>query len=147
MINLGFYIPSLGDPEIISSCLNEIKRGFNNNLISDASIFYDNPGFIQQPVECGLFNATDIWFFKGKLVAITPECTIKCSNIINNIDIYYCHGWGNRNVFTTIKILTDNNIKVISRTKEIDDDLYRISGKRSIGYSHNLEGIIDMIVK
>jgi hypothetical protein len=146
MINLGFYIPSLGDADMLNRCINEIERGFNNKLISDASIFYDNPGSVSRPLPCGLFNATEIWHFKGKLMAITTECAIKTLNIINNIDIYYGYGWGNRNVFATLNILNNKNIKVICRNSEISNDLYRISGANSLGHSENLEGIIEMMM-
>lgn len=146
MINLGFYIPSLGDTELLNNCFSEIDRGFKNNLISDASIFYDNPGNINKPTNCGIFNSIDLWYFKGSLMTISNECTLKALNIVNNIQIYYGYGWGQRNVFATLKIINDPNVKTICRSNDIAKDFYRISAKNSIGNSENLQNIIDMMV-
>ena len=144
-MNLGIYIPSIGDKALLNQCTQEINRGKSNNLISDASIFYNNAGPINTPVECGLFNATDLWYFSGKLLVLSTECAIKTLNIVNNIELYYGYGWNDRNVLSLLKILENKNIKVLSKSKELDDDLYRVSGMRSIGVTNDLVGVIDIL--
>ncbi|NBO99197.1 MAG: hypothetical protein EBU90_03595 [Proteobacteria bacterium] len=144
-MNLGIYIPSIGDRELLSNCLKEIYRGKKNNLISDASIFYNNSGPIDTPVECGLFNATDLWYFSGKLLVLSTECAIKTLGIVNNIDLYFGYGWNDRNVLNILKVLEMPNVKVICKSKELENDLYRISGKKSIGITDNLSNVIEIL--
>jgi hypothetical protein len=147
MINLGIYIPSVGDKELLNHCLAEVRRGKNNELINDASIFYDNAGPIDFPVECGLFNAVDLWYFSGKLLVLSTECAIKALNIVNNIDMYLGYGWGKRDILSTLNIISKHNIKTICRSQDILNDFYRVTGKSGIGYSDNLQGVIELMTK
>lgn len=147
MINFGIYIPSIGDKELLHQCLAEVRRGKNNQLIHDASIFFNNSGPIEFPVDCGLFNAIDLWYFSGKLLVLSTECVIKTMSIINNIDIYFGYGWGKRDVLSTLNIISNHNIKTICRSEAMSNDFYRITGKRSIGHTENLQGVIEMITK
>ena len=75
---------------------------------------------------------------------ILNETTILCE--LNNIEVYYGYGWGQRSVFATLKIISNPKVKTICRTDTIAKDFYRISAKNSIGYSENLKGVIDMMV-
>jgi hypothetical protein len=145
MINLGIYLPHLGDKALLEQCLKEINRGKENNLISDASIFFDNIGVIDASVNCGLFNSTDLWNFRGKLLMLSVDCAIKTLNIINDIDMFFGYGWGDKNVFATLSIVGHSKVKTICRTKELKDDFYRLTGKNGIGYSENLEGVIELM--
>lgn len=147
MINFGIYLPHLGDKTLLEQCVKEINRGKTNNLISDASIFFDNVGSIDIPINCGLFNSTDLWNFKGKLLILSIDCAVKTVNIVNDIDIYFGYGWGNKNIFAILSIVEHARVKTICNTKELEDDFYRITGKRSIGYSENLEGVIELMTK
>lgn len=147
MINLGIYLPHLGDKELVYQCIQEINRGKDRGLISDASIFFDNIGTIDIPISCGLFNSTDLWNFKGKLLILSVECTIKTLNIINDIDMFFGYGWGNKNVFATLSIISHKKIKTICRSKDLEEDFYRITGKNSVGSSENLEGVIELMTK
>lgn len=145
MINFGVYVPHLGDKVLFEQCIAEINRGKKNNTISDASIFFDNVGGIDIPVNCGLFNSTDLWNFNGKLLVLSIESAIKAMNIVNNIELFFGYGWGNKNVFATLSIVSNPRVRTISRTQELADDFYRITGKRSIGHSENLEGVIELM--
>lgn len=144
-MNLGIYIPSIGDTTLLNDCLEEVNRGKKLNLISDASIFYNNTGPINKPNECGLFNAIDLWYFSGKLLVLSTECAIKAMSIVNNIDIYFGYGWNDLNVLSILSILENSKIKVISQSENMARNIYRISGKESIGIAPNLKGIIEII--
>lgn len=144
-MNLGIYIPSLGDKELLHNCLAEIRRGKSNKLISDASIFYNNAGPIDFPVDCGLFNAIDLWYFSGKLLVLSTECAVKALSIVNNIDMYFGYGWGKREVLSILDIMSKRNLKTICRSQEMSNDFYRITGQNSLGYTDNLQGIIEMM--
>jgi hypothetical protein len=37
------------------------------------------------------------------------------------------------------------NVKVVCKSKELENDLYRISGKKSIGITDNLSGVIEIL--
>jgi len=145
MINLGIYLPHLGDKTLLEQCLKEINRGKENNIISDASIFFDNVGVIDVPVTCGLFNSTDLWNFRGKLLILSVDCAIKTLNIINDIDLFFGYGWGDKNVFATLSIVGHSKVKTICRNADLESDFYRLTGKNSIGSCENLEGVIEIM--
>jgi len=90
-MNLGIYIPTLADQDQ----LKDISECINTNIgksLTDASIFFDNIGYNPFNINCGLFNSTDLWNFKGTLITTSLATTLSSIKIVNNIDIYYYYG-------------------------------------------------------
>jgi len=145
MINLGVYMNSLGDPTLSKDIFTEIGRGLNENLIEDASIFYDQIGHLEDPAPCGLFHSSDLWNFEGHLLILSISSALRIVNIANHIQIILGYGWGQKNTLATLKILEDKKVNTICHSESLANDFYRISGRQAIGYSPNFKNTINMI--
>lgn len=143
-MNLGIYISSLSNHDELSRISNTINNYIGNKL-TDASVFYDNIAPNPFNIKCGLFNSTDLWNFNGKLITTSLSTTIKSLNIVNNIDIYYYYGWEKKiNPLSLFHILS-RNIKIISKTKKDDDDLYRKTAVKSLIICNDFSDIVENI--
>lgn len=132
-MNIGVYVESITDEDIIGYAIESIEIGFNTNQIDDATIFYDSVGFTPFFFPCGLFNSTELWNFSGTLVTFSLNSLKSALSIVNNIDIYYCYGWEDKtNVLSLLDTLSKNpNVKLISKNGEFSKNLFRITGKKS----------------
>lgn len=143
-MNLGIYISSLSNHDELIGISNTINNYIGNKL-TDASVFYDNIAPNPFNIKCGLFNSTDLWNFNGKLITTSLSTTIKSLNIVNNIDIYYYYGWEKKiNPLSLFHILS-RNIKIISKTKKDDDDLYRKTAVKSLIICNDFSDIVENI--
>jgi len=138
-MNLGIYTATLAD----STQLEKIATYLNASVISkkwsDVSLFYDGIGFNPFEIKCGMFNSTDLWNFKGKLIASSLDCVVNASNIVNNIELYYYYGWETRpSVLDTVFVLRDK-IKLICRNE--DDALFtqRTTGIKPVGIADDYD--------
>src|SRR6056300_511141 len=131
-MNLGIYVKSMKDEEILKLCTNEIEEAIDNNLVDDASIFYDAIGFCPIHFPCGVFNSTDIWNFSGKIVTFSLECLVNLKNIVNNFDVYYCFGFENTD--NVLKLIANaSNVRTITKSEEDTKEFYRLTGNKPIG--------------
>lgn len=145
-MNLGFYINSLGNHAQLQNISNVINSSLGND-IEDASIFFDGVAHIPFKINCGLFNSTDLWNFNGCLVVTSLDNAFTAFKIVNNIELFYYYNWETRlNVLLLIKLL-NNNIKVICRSKEDADNLYRLTGHKCVGISENFNNIVTIIAE
>lgn len=127
-MNIGFYISSLSQHDQLQQIAEAINKHGDNKKFNDASIFYDNVAFNPFTIKCGIFNSTDIWNFHGKLVTTSISATLKCLNIVNNIEIYYYYGWEEKiNPLPLIK-LNNSGVKFISKNEAASQDLFRKTG-------------------
>lgn len=130
-MNLGVYVSSLGDSELLRNISDGLNFGIESRFIKDASIFYDNVSYNPFVVKCGMFNSTELWNFSGSLITTSLSTSISALKIVNKIDLYYYYGLEkNLNVLNLINIL-NNKINVISIDENMDNDLYRKTGIRS----------------
>lgn len=143
-MNLGIYIPNLGD-ELFEQSVAEISRGLQNGLIKDASIFYDNVAPVKVTVPCGMFNATDLWNFSGDIVALSVDAAIMACKIVNNNNIFFGYGWGQKNTFAILNLVYKHGVKTICKNENLAKDFYRLTAKKPLGYTDNLEGLIELI--
>jgi hypothetical protein len=126
-MNIGFYIKSLTEEKQLEFANQVINNAIDNELASDASLFYDGIGFVPYFFQCGLFNATDLWNFRGSLIVMNIECLKKAMKIVNNIKIFYCYGWESIDVFNLL-FIKNNKIPILCRTEEDNKKLYRLTG-------------------
>lgn len=143
-MNLGIYVPNLGD-ELFEQSVNEISRGLKSGLINDASIFYDNVAPIKVPAPCGLFNVTDLWNFSGSLVALSVDSAIMTCKIVNNNQVFFGYGWGQKNAFAILNLVYKHGVKTICKNEDLEKDFYRLTAQKALGHTHNLEGLIELI--
>lgn len=144
-MNLGIYLSSLSQQDQLEQIAEAINSGISNKKLSDASVFYDNVAHNPYNIKCGIFNSTDLWNFSGKLITTSLQSTIKSLNIINKIDIYYYYGWEQKISPLALLSLIGKGIKIISKNKEHDDELFRKTGHRSLFISTSFSEVVEKI--
>jgi hypothetical protein len=127
-MNIGFYIKNLSNDKQIEFISQVINKNIEENTISDASIFYDGVGFVPYFIECGLFNSTDLWNFRGNLIVMNTDCLRRAMKIVNNINIFFYYGWEDTDLFNLL-FLTRSNIPIICNNEEEYKKIYRLTGK------------------
>lgn len=132
-MNIGLFTSSMENEKEIQFFLESIEYGLNKNILDDASIFYNDSGFSPFTFNCGLFNSTDLWGFSGKLLVFSLDCLRTAMSVVNNIEIYYCYGWEDKVNVLNLLDVSSKDIKIISN-KEVDSiNLFRLTGKNSVG--------------
>lgn len=127
-MNLGFYIKNLSDDKKIEFASQTINKLIDEQQLSDASIFYDGIGFVPYFLQCGMFNATELWHFKGNLITMDIDCAKKALKIVNNIKLTYCYGWSATSVFDLMFVL-NNKINVVCNDQSEQRNIHRLTGK------------------
>lgn len=143
-MNLGIYLPSLAD----HNRLKEISDTINTNIgknITDASIFYDDIAFNPFEIKCGMFNSTDLWNFKGKLITLSLQTTIKASKIVNDIDLYYYYGFEEKINPLSLIFLLSQDIKIVATSDAHANDLYRKTKTKPTLIAENLREFIEKV--
>lgn len=144
-MNLGIYLNSLSQHDQLERISNVININIHSKKLKDASIFYDNIAPNPFNIKCGLFNSTDLWNFSGKLITTSLSTTIKSLNIVNNIDVYYYYGWEQKISPLSLFYVLSKHVKIISKTKDDDDDFYRKTGVRSLKVCNDFSDILENI--
>jgi hypothetical protein len=145
-MNLGIYISRLSDKEQLHYISSLVNNNINNKSIHDISIFYDDVDFNENHTLCGMFNSTDLWSFNGNLIVTSLEALATSLKVVNNINIFYYHGWNEEK--NTLRLVTSvQNVQIISRSKKDSKEIYRITGKCPIGISENFNDIINLIAR
>lgn len=144
-MNLGIYLSSLSQQDQLEQISEAINSGIATKKLSDASIFYDNVAYNPYNIKCGIFNSTDLWNFSGKLITTSLKSTIKSLSIVNKIDIYYYYGWEQKISPLALLSLIGKGIKIISKNKEHDDELFRKTGHRSLCVCTNFSEAVEKI--
>ena len=127
-MNLGFYIKNLSDDKQIEFASQTINNLIDEKKLTDASVFYDGIGFVPYFLQCGMFNATELWHFKGDLITMDIDCVKKALKIVNNIKLTYHYGWSSIDVFSLMFILK-NNVNIICNNETEQKAIHRLTGK------------------
>lgn len=128
-MNIAFYIDSLGQNEQNQEIFNLMNEAVENDLVSDASLFYNNISFNPYDSKFGIFNSTDIWNYTGTLIATTINNAIFSSKIVNKFKLAYLYK-KESNVFGLIEVM--NSCPVITTNKEDYNEVYRLTGKKPL---------------
>jgi hypothetical protein len=146
-MNIGIYIDSLADTKHLDHISNFINTSVENNQVTDVSLFYDDVGYVPFEMRCGIFNSVDMWNFAGHLITTSLSTINKAINIVNNIDLYYYHGWEQNYKVIDLSMILNHNPKIICKTEHDAKDLYRITGNHPVGITNNYADIINIIRK
>lgn len=139
-MNVGIYVNSLSDQNL-ESASKFINEAIRDKYVSDASIFFDNVDYNPYSISCGMFNSADIWNFHGILITTSLDTLSSASNIVNNIDLYYYHGYDTKSINLLDLIYKTKNIKVICNTEEEGNEFYRKTGKKPLFISEKYNGL------
>ncbi len=147
MVNLGIYIKDLSNDKLVACIQQEVMRANNEKELCDSSIFFDDIGPLKLKVDSGIFNSTELWYFKGDLVTTSLETLNKSLSYVNNINIFYCFGFGEYNTLGLLRTINKNDISTIAINKEAAANFYRITRTKPIGITDNFQGITTIIKK
>ena len=138
-MNLGFYLPQL-ENTVVKAAVDEIQRGFDADIIRDASIFFDNVGPTERQNVCGMFDSTNLWNFEGTLIVVSPDNLQKARSISNKHKIIYYAGLVKINILHLLPFLTED-VRCIASTAEQSVNFTRLTGRQTEAYFPNFEGI------
>lgn len=146
-MNLGIYLSSLSQQNQLQQISETINNGIATKKLSDASIFYDNVAYNPYNIKCGIFNSTDLWNFSGTLITTSLSTTMSAMKIVNNIDMYYYYGLEDKiSPLSLINILNKGRVRLIAKTDNDNQDLYRKTRTKALYVCENFIDIIDRIV-
>ena len=139
-MNIAFYVNELNNnkAELIFNCLN---NSLQNEQISDASLFFNNPGPISQKTDFGIFNATELWSYTGLLVNTTIQCALYSLSVVNKFKPAYLFS-KDGNVMGLIDII--NKMPVLVTNKEDEQEVYRLTGKKPKLVELKAESLIEV---
>lgn len=143
-MNIGIYVNSLSDEKQLKLGIETIENGISENIIDDASVFYDAISFSPLFFPCGVFNSTDLWNFSGKLITFSLDCLDTVTKVVNKIDVYYCYGYEKQCNLLKMLDLLNGDIKVICNSEEDQKKFYRLTGVQSLGSLEN-DKLLNMI--
>lgn len=144
-MNLGIYLPSLEDHNLLKEADACINQAVKTGALSDASIFYDDIAYQPFNFSCGLFNSTELWNFNGVLITTSLMTCIKAKKIVNNIDIFYYYGLEENISPLSLIFLINNGIKFVARSESSAHDLFRKTGHNPVCISTNFTDLINNI--
>jgi hypothetical protein len=144
-MNLGIYLPSLSDQDLMKDISESINYGLDNGLLMDASVFFDDVSYNSHNVKCGVFNSTELWNFNGVLVTTALSTTLSAFKIVNNIQLYYYYGLEDRVSPLSLIYLLKEPLQIICDCEESKHDVYRKTGKRDTEIFKNFYDIINRI--
>ena len=129
-MNIGFYVKNLSNDKQMSIISKIINNSIDNNLISDASIFYDGIGFVPYFISCGMFNSTDLWNFRGNLVVMNADCLKRAAKTVNNIKLIFYYGIEEIDIFS-LMFIKSQNIPILCHQKDYQK-IYRLTGQNPV---------------
>jgi hypothetical protein len=138
-MNLGIYLSSISDQDQIKDISECINNGLKTGLLKDASVFFDNISHNEYPINCGVFNSSELWNFSGTLVTTSLSTTISALRIVNNIDLYYYYGWETGISPLSLIYMAKQKIKIACRSPESEKDFYRKTGSYPLIVSENFQ--------
>lgn len=145
-MNLGIYISTLTDTNQLSAINSLIDNIINEKSVHDISIFYDDVAFNPNNIKCGMFNSTDLWSFNGNLIVTSLDGLQTALKVINNINIFYYHGWEqNKNVLSLV-MLTRKKVNIICKSEEDSKEIYRLTGIKSLGTTDRFNNILELLL-
>lgn len=128
-MNIAFYVDNLGQSEQNEQIFNAMNEAVENDLVSDASLFYNSVNFNPYSSKFGIFNSTDIWNYTGLLIATTINNAIFASKIPNKFKLVYLYK-KDPNVLGLIEVR--NTCQVLAADKDDYNEIYRLTGKKGV---------------
>lgn len=144
-MNLGIYLPSLGDQDLMKDISESINYGLDSGLLVDASVFFDDVSYNSHKIKCGIFNSTELWNFNGVLVTTSLSTTLSALKIVNNIELCYYYGLEDRVSPLSLIYLLKEPLRIICDSEESKYDIYRKTGKKEIEIFQNFYDLINRI--
>lgn len=127
-MNIAFYVDTISNDDQgkqIFTCLNEAVK---NETVSDASLFFNNPGPSPEASRFGLFNSTELWAYTGLLINTNLQAAFYSLGVVNKFKPVYLYNKQERDVMNFISLTS--KMPVIVTNKEDEQEAFRVTGKR-----------------
>ncbi len=120
-MNFGIFIEDVGESRIAEPAYRLANAAINSPNVTDVSLFYQSIGRCLEPRNFGIFNATDVCYFKGILLVTFLDGLRVLSNEINNRTIYFYYGLDQRkDLFGYLHCLEDTSVTILAAKDDID---------------------------
>jgi len=134
-MNLGFYIHSTSDTPLNKDIYNLLNDAVENELVDDASLFFNDVDFNPNDKKFGTFNSTDLWSFSGTLVVTSLDCLPLASSVVNKIKLIYLYcqsEFRKGNTGHLMQILSmPESIPIVAKSEQDKKEFFRLT-KRDI---------------
>lgn len=127
-MNIAFYVNNVNDShaEEIFKCLNDAVK---EQKVSDASLFFNNPGPVQQKLNFGMFNSTELWAYTGMLINTNLQGAMYSLLVTNKFKPYFLFRNKERHDVPSL-IYVSNKMPVLVTSEEDAREVYRLTGKK-----------------
>ena len=143
MHNLGFYIPVISKGDLNVEIFEALNGGLVDNKLRDACVFYDDVDFNPVLPKFGMFNGTDIWFFKGTLISTSLTVCNTAKNAVNKFKLYHLYNDEEKNLIQLLSI--SDGMKFVTRSDKETKELYRITGKKPVIQVSNMQDLVSRL--
>jgi len=147
-MNLGFYVESCGGSPLNTEIYNFLNKALSDKELEDAAVFFNSINF--NPVACkfGMFNATELWHFKGNLVCASIANLRRAFQVVNDIKIVYLFSVDQKNERTLFDLVHIGKNHKVAVVNELDKrEFTRITGVVPVLLNefsvHNFQEIFD----
>jgi hypothetical protein len=143
-MNLGFYIDGINGSAFNMKIFETLNNAVKNNKIKDVSLFFNNTGHNPMPTNFGQFNATEIWYFTGTLIATTIQNVLFAKKIVNKFKLMYLFSQEDKNLIGLLKI--SKQVPILTTSQEDYDYVYRVTGNEpKLIENLNVENILKVL--
>lgn len=128
-MNLGFYVDTNGGTPRNIEIYNLLNDAIKSGQVSDASLFFNTVNFNPLRTNFGMFDATELWSFTGKLVATSLDNALKARSIVNKFELFYLFESSHKKEQDIFKLVNVAKTVPTIVTSEADQkEFYRLTG-------------------
>lgn len=126
-MNIAFYVDSVSNDEQGKQIFNCLNESIKNESVTDASLFFNNPGPSPETSRFGLFNATELWAYTGLLINTNIQGALYSLGVVNKFKPVYLFK-KERDIMGFIHL--SNKMPIIVTNKKDEQEVFRITGKK-----------------
>lgn len=128
-MKLGFYLETNGGTPQNTEIYNFLNREIENGNLRDAAVFFNSVNFNPITTKFGMFDATELWHFTGKLVTTSVLNTVRAKNVVNKFDMAYIFNSQDKNEQTIFELVRIGKTMPVIVTNELErKEFYRLTG-------------------
>jgi hypothetical protein len=125
-MNLGFYIDSQGQSEVVNAIYNTLNNFVDNKTVDNASLFYNDIDHNPIQPKFGCFNSTDVWYFTGNLIVVGVKNAISIKKVINKFKPYFLYTREKNSVLQMIHV--SKYMDIVAANEEDASYIKRVTG-------------------
>ncbi len=133
-MNLAFYLDTNGGTPQNTEIYNFLNE--NIDAVEDAAVFFENTNFNPVSPKFGMFDAADLWSFKGNLVCTSPNSYVKARNVVNDQKVAYLFDSSQKTEQNILDLfMIGHAVKVVVNNEDDEKTFHRITGVKPVNLS------------